>query len=92
VTFDENVSSDDDDDGKRCGECRDPIDESKKVSFIRFVERVLEFASHVYSYNVFKRQPSWNSLPMTNTRLLRKYVIYGQKKFYNIGPWTQLDV
>jgi hypothetical protein len=37
---------------------------------------------------VFVR-PDWKSLPMTNTSLLRKSVIYGQKKSYNIGPSLQ---
>ena len=36
VTFDEDVSSDNDDDG-RCGECRDPIDSSEKFSSITSV-------------------------------------------------------
>jgi hypothetical protein len=30
----------------------------------------------------------WKGLPVTNPRsLLRAFVNYGRKKFYNIGPW-----
>ncbi len=31
------------------------------------------------------------SLPWTNTSLLRKSVIYEQKKFYNIGPRVEVN-
>jgi hypothetical protein len=34
---------------------------------------------------VFVRQ-DWKSLLMTNTSLLRKSVIYGQKSFLTLGP------
>jgi hypothetical protein len=31
----------------------------------------------------------WKGLPGTNTSLLRIFVKYGRKKFYNIGPWLK---
>ncbi len=49
-----------------------------------------------YEARVFVRLDT-KSLPSTNTILLRKSVIYGQKKFYNIGPcsfpeWVNTDL
>jgi len=41
---------------------------------------------------IFRTKPvfvrlGWKSLPETHSSLLLKFVNYGQKKFYNIGPW-----
>jgi hypothetical protein len=48
--------------------------------------------SVIYRFSYLARvfvKLDYKSLQMTNTSLLQKSVIYGQKTFYNIGLWSQ---